>query len=56
MSDKVLILAGGLPIDIGGEVGGGTGVGGASGGQLDAACAQAGLDNIGAKPQFIPAK
>ena len=56
MNDKVLILAGGLPIEIGGEVVGGIGVGGAPGGNLDAACAQAGLDSIGAKPKFSIAK
>ena len=56
MGDKVLILAGGLPIEISGEVVGGIGVGGAPGGHLDAACAQAGLDSIGAKPKFSPAK
>lgn len=56
MNSNILILAGGLPIDIGGEVVGGIGVGGAPGGHLDAACAQAGLDSIGAKPKFFPAK
>ncbi|MDN5942052.1 MAG: heme-binding protein [Nitrospira sp.] len=56
MNNNILILAGGLPIEIGGEVVGGIGVGGAPGGQLDAACAQAGLDSIGAKPKFSPAK
>jgi uncharacterized protein GlcG (DUF336 family) len=48
MNDKILILGGGLPIEIGGEVVGGIGVGGAPGGHLDAACAQAGLESIGA--------
>lgn len=48
MNDKILILGGGLPIEIGGEVVGGIGVGGAPGGHLDAACAQVGLDSIGA--------
>lgn len=48
MNDKILILGGGLPIEIGSEVVGGIGVGGAPGGHLDAACAQAGLDSIGA--------
>lgn len=52
MNDKILFLAGGLPIDIGGDVVGGIGVGGAPGGHLDAACAQAGLDSIGATPKF----
>ncbi|HEX6726229.1 MAG TPA: heme-binding protein [Nitrospira sp.] len=52
MNDKILFLAGGLPIDIGGDVVGGIGVGGAPGGHLDAACAQAGLDSMGAAPKF----
>ena len=54
MNDQVIILGGGLPIEIGGEVVGGIGVGGAPGAQLDDACAQAGLDAIGAAPK-IPA-
>ncbi len=56
MNDKILFLAGGLPIEIAGEVVGGIGVGGAPGGHLDAACAQAGLDSIGATPKFSGAK
>jgi uncharacterized protein GlcG (DUF336 family) len=48
MNEEVLILGGGLPIEIGGEVVGGIGVGGAPGAHLDDACAQAGLDAIGA--------
>ena len=56
MNDKVLILGGGLPIEIAGEVVGGIGVGGAPGGHLDAACAQAGLDSIGAAPKVPAAK
>lgn len=56
MNNNILILAGRLPIEIGGEVVGGIGVGGAPGGHLDAACAQAGLDSIGAKPKFPSAK
>lgn len=51
MSDNILLLGGGLPIEIGGEVVGGIGVGGAPGGHLDAACAQAGLESIGAMPK-----
>lgn len=54
MNDQVLILGGGLPIEIGGEIVGGIGVGGAPGAHLDHACAQAGLDAIGAAPK-IPA-
>jgi uncharacterized protein GlcG (DUF336 family) len=44
---QFLILAGGLPIDIGGEVVGGIDFGGTTGGYLDAACVQVGLDSIG---------
>jgi len=51
MNDQVLMLGGGLPIEIGGEVVGGIGVGGAPGAHLDDACAQAGLDAIGAAPK-----
>ncbi|MDF0644983.1 MAG: heme-binding protein [Nitrospira sp.] len=54
MNENVLILGGGLPIEIGGEVVGGIGVGGAPGAHLDDACAQAGLDAIGASPK-VPA-
>jgi len=54
IDDKVLILGGGLPIEIGGEVVGAIGVGGAPGGHLDEACAQAGLDSIGAVPKVAP--
>lgn len=56
MNDQVLILGGGLPIEIGGEVVGGIGVGGAPGAHLDDACAQAGLDAIGAAPKVPAAK
>lgn len=52
MNDRILFLAGGLPIEITSEVIGGIGVGGAPGGHLDAACAQAGLDSIGAAPKL----
>lgn len=48
--DGFLLLGGGLPIRVGdsrtGEVIGGIGVGGAPGGHLDDACAQAGIDKI----------
>jgi uncharacterized protein GlcG (DUF336 family) len=54
MNDKILILGGGLPIEMEGEVIGGIGVGGAPGGHLDDTCAQAGLDSIGATPK-VPA-
>ena len=54
INDQVLMLGGGLPIEIDGEVVGGIGVGGAPGAHLDDACAQAGLDAIGAAPK-VPA-
>ncbi len=54
MNEQILILGGGLPIEIGGEVVGGIGVGGAPGTQLDDACAQAGLDAIGAAKKASP--
>jgi uncharacterized protein GlcG (DUF336 family) len=56
MNDEILILGGGLPIEIGGEVVGGIGVGGAPGAHLDDACAQAGLDAVGAAPKVPTAK
>lgn len=46
MNEKILMLAGGLPIKAGEEIIGGIGVGGAPGGDKDEACAQAGLDKI----------
>jgi uncharacterized protein GlcG (DUF336 family) len=54
MNDQIIILGGGLPIEIVGEVVGGIGVGGAPGAHLDDACAQAGLDAIGAASK-VPA-
>ena len=56
MNDQVLILGGGLPIEIGGEIVGGIGVGGAPGAHLDDACAQAGLEAIGAVPKVSATK
>lgn len=56
VNDQMLMLGGGLPIEIGGEVVGGIGVGGAPGAHLDDACAQAGLDAIGAMPKAPAAK
>lgn len=50
MNEQILILGGGLPIEIAGEVVGGIGVGGAPGTQLDDACARAGLDAINTIP------
>jgi len=46
MDDRMLILAGGLPIKIDDALVGGIGVGGAPGGHLDQVCAQAGIDSI----------
>jgi len=46
MNERILLLGGGLPIRAGEEVIGGIGVGGAPGGHLDEACAQAGIDSI----------
>ena len=48
MNENILMLGGGLPIIMAGEIVGGIGVGGAPGGHLDVACAQAGLESIGA--------
>lgn len=48
MNESILILGGGLPIKLRGEVVGGIGVGGAPGAKLDKACARAGLEAIGA--------
>ncbi|MBM4121695.1 MAG: heme-binding protein [Nitrospira sp.] len=56
MNDRILILGGGLPIQFGNEVVGGIGVGGSPGAHLDDACAQAGLDAIGAAPKAPAAK
>ena len=46
MNEKILILAGGLPLKTGEEVIGGIGVGGAPGGEKDETCALAGLDKV----------
>ncbi len=48
MDPDILILGGGLPIILEGDIVGGIGVGGAPGGHLDDACAEAGLKSIGA--------
>ena len=56
MNAEILILGGGLPIEIGGEIIGGIGVGGAPGAHLDDACAQEGLDAIGAAPKVPTSK
>jgi uncharacterized protein GlcG (DUF336 family) len=44
--EHMIVRAGGLTIKLGGEVLGAIGVGGAPGGDLDEACARAGLDAI----------
>lgn len=49
MDNRLVIQAGGLPIKIGGALVGGIGVGGAPSGDIDASCARAGLDAIGAE-------
>lgn len=48
MNESILILGGGFPIKIAGEIVGGIGVGGAPGAALDEACARAGLEKLGA--------
>ena len=54
INEHMLMVGGGLPIELGGDVVGGIGVGGAPGAHLDDACAQDGLDAIGAAPK-VPA-
>lgn len=56
INNEIVIVGGGLPIEIGGEVVGGIGVGGAPGAHLDDACAQDGLDAIGAAPKVTAPK
>lgn len=56
MNESILILGGGLPIQFGNEIVGAIGVGGAPGTQLDDACAQAGLDAIGAEKKASAGK
>ncbi|MDV6344352.1 GlcG/HbpS family heme-binding protein [Nitrosomonas sp. Is37] len=46
MANNILLLGGGLPIKINGEVVGGIGVGGAPGEHRDEVCAEAGLKSI----------
>ncbi len=46
MNNDILILGGGLPIAVDGEIIAGIGVGGAPGGDLDEVCAQAGIDKL----------
>ncbi|MCS6317598.1 MAG: heme-binding protein [Nitrospira sp.] len=56
MNESSLMVGGGLPIEIAGEVVGAIGVGGAPGTHLDDACAEAGLDAIGAASKIPTAK
>jgi uncharacterized protein GlcG (DUF336 family) len=56
MNGSILMVGGGLPIEIAGEVVGAIGVGGAPGTHLDDACAEAGLDAIGAASKVPSAK
>ncbi|MBP8104223.1 MAG: heme-binding protein [Nitrospira sp.] len=56
MNESILMVGGGLPIEIAGEVVGAIGVGGAPGTHLDDACAEAGLDAIGAASKMPTAK
>jgi uncharacterized protein GlcG (DUF336 family) len=44
--DFLVMSAGGLPIQVGGALVGGVGVSGAPGGEVDEACAQAGIDAV----------
>lgn len=50
--DEVLTLAGALPIETQGSLAGAVGVSGAPGGDIDAECAQAGLDAVADRLQF----
>jgi len=45
----ILLLQGAIRIKVGAEAVGAIGVGGAPGGELDEACAKAGLDKIGGR-------
>lgn len=56
MNESILMVGGGLPIEIAGEVVGAIGVGGAPGTHLDDACAEAGLDAIGAASKMPAGK
>jgi uncharacterized protein GlcG (DUF336 family) len=50
--DEVLTLAGGLPVEAQGTLVGAVAVSGAPGGDIDAECAQAGLDGVAERLQF----
>ena len=49
MDSRLVIQVGGLPIEIGGALVGGIGVGGAPCGAIDETCVRAGLDAIAAE-------
>jgi len=50
--DEVLTLAGGLPVEVQGSLVGAVSVSGAPGGDIDAECAQAGLDAVSDRLDF----
>lgn len=50
MNESILLLGGGFPIRLKGQLIGGIGVGGAPGAALDEACARAGLKALGVEP------
>ena len=50
--DEVLTMAGGLPVEAQGTMVGAVAVSGAPGGDIDAECAQAGLDKVADRLQF----
>lgn len=49
----ILVLEGGLPIVAGGSLVGAVGVSGAPGGDIDASCAQAGIDVVAEQLEFV---
>ncbi len=49
MNESILILGGGLPVHIAGQLVGGVGVGGAPGAKLDEDCARKGIQSIGVR-------
>lgn len=50
--DGVMVLAGGVPVQVAGSLVGAVGVSGAPGGDLDEACARAGVDAVQADLEF----
>ncbi len=51
--DGIIMLEGGLPIEAAGSMLGAVGVAGAPGGDIDAECAQAGIDSVQERLDFI---